>query len=97
MDRLTKEEVLHVSKLAKIRVDEKEIEKYQIELKKLLNQVEKINLIEIDSDEILIAPWSENITLRKDEPGDMLIKNDVLKNVPEKSGSYVEVPVVINE
>ena len=36
-DRLTKEEVLHVAKLARIKIDEDEILKYQIELKKLCN------------------------------------------------------------
>ena len=36
-DKLTKEEVLHVAHLARIKVDEDEIEKYQVELQKLLN------------------------------------------------------------
>ena len=37
MDRLTKEEVLHVARLARIDVTEEEIEKYQVQLKQLLN------------------------------------------------------------
>ena len=41
-DKLTKEEVLHVAHLARIKVDEEEIEKYQVELKQLLNDVDKI-------------------------------------------------------
>ena len=41
-DKLTKEEVLHVADLARIKVSEDEIEKYQVELKQLLNDVEKI-------------------------------------------------------
>ena len=38
-DKLTKEEVLHVAKLARIDITEEEIEKYQVELKQLLNEV----------------------------------------------------------
>ena len=59
-DRLSKEEVLHVADLARIKLTDKEVEKYQVELKKLLDDVEKINEVEGYDDDILIAPWSEN-------------------------------------
>ena len=38
MNKLTREEVLHVARLARIRVSEEEIEKYSIELKELIDQ-----------------------------------------------------------
>ena len=66
-DRLTKEEVLHVANLARISVTDEEVEKYQVQLKKLLDDVEKINLVEGYDDDIMIASWSENTTIRKDE------------------------------
>ena len=96
-EKLTKEEVLHVANLARIRVDEKEIEKYQIELKQLLNDVEKINEVDGYDEEMLIAPWDHNADLRCDEVGDMLDKEAVLKNAPNHSGNYITVPVVIGE
>lgn len=96
-EKLTKEEVLHVAELARIKIDEEEIEKYQIDLKTLLNEVEKINEVKGYDDEILIANWRENTSLRKDVPGEMLEPKEVLKNVPRHSGNYIEVPVVISE
>ena len=96
-DKLSKEEVLHVAELARISLSEKEIEKYQVELKKLLNNIEKINQVENYDDEILIAPWQDNTTLRKDEQGEMLSPKEVLQNVPRHAGNYIEVPVVIGE
>ena len=60
MNKLSKEEVLHVAKLARIRLTKEEIEKYQVELKKLLNDVEKINDVKGYDDEMLIATWEEN-------------------------------------
>lgn len=95
-DRLSKEEVLHVADLARIKLSDKEVEKYQIELKKLLDDVEKINEVEGYDDDILIAPWSENTKLRKDEQEDMLNPKDVLENAPRHSGNYISVPVVIS-
>ncbi len=96
-EKLTKEEVLHVAELARIAVTEEEIKKYQVELKKLLNDVEKINDVKGYDDEILIAPWSNNTELRKDEPREMLDPKKVLENAPRHSGNYIQVPVVIGE
>lgn len=96
-DKLTKEEVLHVAKLARIEISEEEMETYQKKLKKLLNDVEKINDINDNDEDYLIAPWYQNSSLREDNIGNMLDPKDALKNVPRKSGNYIEVPVVINE
>ena len=65
-DKLTKEEVLHVADLARIYVTDEEIEKYQTELKQLLNDVEKVNEVDGFDDEIMVAPWDNNTTLRED-------------------------------
>ena len=96
-DRLSKEEVMHVANLARIKITEEEIEKYQVDLKTLLNEVEKINDVVGYDEEILIANWHENTRLREDKPGEMLEPKEVLKNAPKHSGNYIEVPVVINE
>ena len=97
MKKLKREEVLHVANLAKIELSEKDIEKYQVELKILLDEVEKINDVKGYDDEILIAPWSRETELRKDEEGEMLDPKRVIENAPKHSGNYIEVPVVINE
>ena len=96
-DKLTKEEVLHVADLARISLTEEEISKYQVELKELLNDVEKINEVKGYDDDILIACWEENTELRKDESGEMLNPKEVVENAPRHSGNYIEVPVVIAE
>ena len=97
MDKLSKEEVMHVAELAKLKLTEEEIEKYSIELKRILDDVEKINDVKDYDDEIIIAPFSKDANLREDIEGEMLDSKDVLKNVPRHSGNYIEVPVVINE
>lgn len=96
-EALTKEEVLHVADLARISLTEEEIKKYQVELKKLLDDVEKINNVKGYDDDILIACWEEKTELRKDVSGDMLDPKEVVNNAPRHSGNYIEVPVVISE
>ncbi|MBR4618864.1 MAG: Asp-tRNA(Asn)/Glu-tRNA(Gln) amidotransferase subunit GatC [Bacilli bacterium] len=97
MNKLTKEEVLHVANLARIKIDEEEIEKYQVELKQILDEVEKINQVEGYDEERLIAPWQDDTIPREDEVKEMLDAKEVLKNVPRKNGNFIEVPVVIGE
>ena len=65
--------------------------------KKILDEVEKINDVVGYDDQFLIAPWSDDSTLREDESGEMLEAKEVLLNVPRHSGNYIEVPVVIGE
>ena len=96
-EKLSKEEVLHVADLARISLTEEEISKYQIELKELLNDVEKINEVKGYDDDILIACWENNTELRDDEAGEMLDPKEVVNNAPRHSGNYIEVPVVISE
>ena len=45
-DRLTKEEVLHVAHLARIELSDADVEKYQVELKILLDDIDKIKDVE---------------------------------------------------
>ena len=97
MDRLTKEEVLHVAHLARIKVTDDEIEKYQVDLKKLLDDVNKINDIEVDSDSLLVTPVEHESILRGDNDTRSIEFNEIKKNVPATTGNFVEVPVMVNE
>ena len=97
MDRLTKEEVLHVAHLARIKVTDDEIEKYQVDLKKLLDDVDKIKDIEVENDNLLVTPVGHESILRNDNDTKSIEFNDIKKNVPEVNGNFVEVPVMVNE
>ena len=97
MDKLTKEEVLHVAHLARIAVTEDEIEKYQKDLKKLLDEVDKIKEIEVEDNNLLVTPVSYQSTLRNDSSVRSVEFNEIKKNVPATTGNFVEVPVMVSE
>lgn len=97
MDRLTKEEVLHVAHLARIDVTDEEMEVYRYQLKELINEVEKINNVEISGSDMLITPVKHTVRLRDDENKNKILFDDVKKNAPRVDGNFVEVPVMINE
>lgn len=96
-DKLSIEEVRHVASLARIGIEDDEIASYQVKLKQILNEIEKIQDVVNYDEEFMITPIDHECDLREDKIGDMLTVEEALKNVPRKSGNYVEVPVVINE
>ena len=96
-EKLTREELLHVARLARIELTEDEIERYQVHIKKLLNDVEKIKDVKGYDDEMLIAPWSEDCLLRDDNETEPSNPKEVVERAPRHTGNYIEVPVVVGE
>lgn len=97
MDKLTKDEVNHIAHLARIGMSDSERETFQVELKKLLDEVKKIVDIKGYDDELMFTPSSNKAKLREDAVGDMISAKEALANAPAKNGNFVEVPVMINE
>lgn len=94
MDKLTKDEVLHVLDLARLTASDEEIEKYQVELKKMIDEIDKIKDIEDYDSDLLIAPWNNDSYLRGDN--ELNIENaDILKNVPNKKGNFISLDVEV--
>ena len=91
---LTKEEVLHVLNLARLEASEEEIEKYQVELKKMIDEIDKIKELDDFDDELMIAPWSRDVTLRENDSLKIEEAN-VLENVPCKKGNFIAVDVEV--
>ena len=94
MDKLTKEEVMHVLKLARLTATDAEIEKYQVELKKMINEIDKIKDLEDFDKDLMIAPWSNNSDLRENSSLD-IEKVDILKDIPSKKGNFVLLDVEV--
>ena len=92
-DKLTKEEVLHVLDLARLDATDEEIEKYQVELYKMLVEIDKIKELNDFDEDLLIAPWSNNATLR--DNGLNIPTGDILLNVPNKKGNFISVDVEV--
>lgn len=98
MEKLTKEEVKHVADLARLNINEDEFEKYSVQLNDILTEIDKILSVEInENEEILISTTDASNKLNKDEVGEMLSREDIFKNVENKSGDYIIVPKVLND
>lgn len=97
MDKLTKEEVLHVADLGKLELKENEIEDYRIKLKQILNEIERINDIDLPQEEILIAPNVKDLELENNDGIKHIKTEDALSNAPKTYENYIEVRGVFND
>lgn len=97
MDKLSKEEVLHVAHLARISLTDEEIEKFRVQLKVLMDDIDRIKDVKDYDDEMMYTPIEDNTRLREDIVGEMLSAKEATINAPAKNGSFIEVPVMINE
>ncbi|MDD2496069.1 MAG: Asp-tRNA(Asn)/Glu-tRNA(Gln) amidotransferase subunit GatC [Tissierellia bacterium] len=97
MESLSREKVLHVADLGRIAVSDEEVEKFGYGLKQILDEIEKINKLDIETDEILISPTDNVNVYRDDKVLDMLSIDEVIKNTPKNKGNYIEVVRVVND
>ena len=97
MDKLSVEEVKHVAYLARLELTDKEIEKFRVQLKSILNEVDKIKDMKDYDEDMMFTPVNHDTVLREDVEGEMLDYKTALKNAPRTNGNFVEVPVMIGE
>ena len=92
---IDKNQVKKVAKLSRISLEDNKIDSLSKDLDSILTFVEKLN--ELDTKEIKTLKSIADKTLegRNDIVDDGKIKNDILKNSPEKNEDFFIVPKVI--
>jgi aspartyl-tRNA(Asn)/glutamyl-tRNA(Gln) amidotransferase subunit C len=91
-DVIDRDQVLHVARLARLRLAEDEIDKMSRELSTVLDHIEKISELELDG----VAPTShvvevENV-LREDDPRPSWPPDRVLAEAPDAGARGFRVP-----
>ena len=90
---LSRDQVLHVARLARLELTEEEIERFASELSKVLDHIEMINQLGDLAD---VPPTSHVIAvenaLRADEPHQSLPVEVALENAPDPAAGGFRVP-----
>ena len=97
MKRINSNEVKKVAKLARLELNESEIEHHAEQLEKILdyiNQLEKINTDNIPCTTRAIEVVN---VLRKDEKKDYTNSEELLNLAPSRENTFFKVPKIINE
>jgi aspartyl-tRNA(Asn)/glutamyl-tRNA(Gln) amidotransferase subunit C len=89
---IDRDQVLHVARLARLRLTEDEVERMSSELSSILGHIEKIGELDLEG----VEPTShvieiENV-LRPDEPRPSLPRERALENAPDATAEGFRVP-----
>ena len=92
---IDKDKIKHVSKLARISVDEKKIDGLTKDLSSIFKFIEQLNELNTDKVEPLTSIAETTLRLRKDKILSENIRDKILKNSPKDNKDYFVVPKVV--
>jgi len=91
---ISREEVLHIAKLAKLELSEEEVELFREQLGKILGYFKKLEEVDTEGVEPLKHVIVTQNVFREDEPRESVPSKEALKNTPKRRDDYFEVPKV---
>lgn len=93
---ISREEVIHIAKLASLNLTEAEIEMYTNDMTEILEFANMINSVNTDDVSETIAANEKYNVFRKDEIEQSVDKEALLQNAPSKDDGMFRIPKVIN-
>jgi aspartyl-tRNA(Asn)/glutamyl-tRNA(Gln) amidotransferase subunit C len=93
--KLSREEVLHIARLARVALTEEEITRMSEQLSNLLEHFEVLQKVDTEG----VLPTAQSVTLqdvmRNDEIKPSLPPEDILANAPRREGDCFRVRAVL--
>ena len=87
--------VKHISKLARISVNDEKAKKLAGDLNSIFDFIEKLNKLNTDTVEPLSSIAETTLKLRNDEIKSKNIRDQILKNSPSENKDFFVVPKVV--
>ena len=89
---ITREEVLHVARLARLELSDDEVARFQEQLSAILDAVGKVRELDLSD----VPPTSHPLAIAnvwaEDEPHESLSVEEALANAPDRQGDLFRVP-----
>lgn len=93
--QVSREEILHIANLARLNLEENEIDKYIDNLQDILDFANVVNNAPIDGLDITIGANEAKNVFRKDEIEVFEDNNALLQNAPSQDQNMFKIPKVI--
>ena len=94
---LTREQVLHIARLARVGVEDEEVERFAHQLSDILDYFERLSAVDTAD----VPPTAHTLPLhnvwREDEPQPCLDLAAVLTNAPQREGDLFRVRAILDE
>lgn len=92
---ISREEVIHIAKLANLKLSEEEIEKTVYNMKDILNFANTVNNVNTENVNESIGATKNYNVFRKDEIKEFGDRDILLSNAPEQEDGMFKIPKVI--
>lgn len=93
---ISRDEVIHIAKLACLNLSEAEIEKYTKDMQEILELANMVNNVNTEGMNETVAANNKRNVLRKDEVVDFGNRELLLQNAPSQDEGMFRIPKVIN-
>ena len=94
---ISKQDVEHVAKLARLSLSEDEKQLFTRQLSDILTYIGKLNELDTENVEPTSHVLDLHTVLREDAVRESLNPEEVLSNAPDREGSFFKVPKIIEE
>ena len=94
---LTREQVLHIARLARVGVSEEDVAKFQEQLSEILEHFEALRRLDTEGVPPTSHPLPLESVMRSDEVRESLSRDEVLANAPLADEYAFRVRVVLEE
>lgn len=91
---ITRDDIRHIAKLARIELREEELEKFQAGLNKVLGYVEVLKSVDTKGVEPLATVTGLENVFRDDEVKESPLAGEIINNAPGKTGRFIKVKKV---
>jgi aspartyl-tRNA(Asn)/glutamyl-tRNA(Gln) amidotransferase subunit C len=89
---ISRDEVLHVARLARLALTDEEVVRLGAQLNAILEAVGKVAELDLEGVEPTAHPLDLVNVLAEDEPHESLSVEDALANAPEREQGFFKVP-----
>jgi len=89
---ITRDEVLHVARLARLELTEEEVGRFTDQLSAILEAVAKVSELDLSGVEPTAHPLDVVNVWAEDEPRTSIPVDDALANAPDREAGFFKVP-----
>ena len=94
---LTPEDVYKVFQLARIAADDSDLDSLTGDFNAILEYVNQLENVNVDETEPMSHVHGSTNVFREDKVHHSLDTEEALSNAPSRSGSYIKVPIIVDQ
>jgi aspartyl-tRNA(Asn)/glutamyl-tRNA(Gln) amidotransferase subunit C len=89
---ISRDEVLHVARLARLELTDDEVGRFQEQLSEIIEAISKVSELDLSDVPPTAHPLEIANTWAEDKPEASLSADEVFANAPDRDGNYFRVP-----